>query len=104
MYKRVLVQIFSAASIIFAGCASSKTVFDSPQRLTGEITVIGNEPFAKLAVRRDDGRLFLIGGSEEIKRRLLSNQGKIAELFYTEIRKVDSADEIDVTKVNILSK
>ena len=104
MNKHILVPCLLLAMSIYTGCASSKTVFDTPQKIVGEIVVIGNEPFTKLAVRVQDGKTYLINCSEGIRKSLLSHQGKIAEVFYDEIEKKNSVDEIKVTKINFLSK
>jgi ABC-type sulfate transport system substrate-binding protein len=104
MNKHILVLCLLLAVSIHAGCASSKTVFNTPQQIIGEIMVIGNEPFTKLAVRVDGGKTYLINCSDELRKSLLSHQGKITEIFYNEIEKKNSGDEITVTKINLLSK
>ncbi len=104
MNRCLLAALLILVAVASDGCSSSKTTFDTPQKITGEITVIGNEPFTKLAVRVENGKTFLINGSEEIRKLLLSHQGNIAEIFYTEIENKDSVDEIEVTKIEFLSK
>jgi len=66
--------------------------------------VVGNEPFTKLAVRTASGEVYLIKCSNEIKQSLLSNQGKIAELFYDEIQNENSSKEINAIKLIFLTK
>jgi len=104
MNKRLLITFVLPVTLLHAGCSSSRTVFRVPQRIVGEIMVVGNEPFTKLAVRADDGKMDLISCNEEIRQLLLSHQGKITELFYDELRREKSGDVINVIRVNILSK
>jgi hypothetical protein len=104
MNKYPLTPFFLLIIFLHVGCFSSKTVFDVPQKIVGEIMVVGNEPFTKLAVRAEDGKMDLISCNEEIRQLLLSHQGKITELFYDEIRRERSGDVINVIKVNFLSK
>ena len=66
--------------------------------------VVGNEPFTHLAVRDSTGDVFLVKCAKDIRQSLLLNQGKIAELFYTEIHWTNSGTEITVVKVNYLSQ
>ena len=103
--NRIRVKVLLLLGIVLSiGCSSSKTVFDVPQELTGEIMVVGNEPFTRLAVRVEGGEIYLIKSDDEIRQSLLSHQGKIAELFYDEIQKNNSGREIKVVKLNYLSK
>ncbi|MFA7288548.1 MAG: hypothetical protein WC055_06670 [Melioribacteraceae bacterium] len=45
------------------------------ETLKGMVIVVGNEPFAKPALKLDDGTIFIVEGSEEIVKELLNNQG-----------------------------
>ncbi len=102
--KRYVLTIFPILGICFCvGCSSSRSS-DVPQKITGEIMVVGNEPFTKLAARTTNGAVYIIGCDEEIRGLLLSHQGKIADLFYNAIQKNNSGDEINVIKVIFYSK
>lgn len=90
--------------LLLASCFSSKTIFDIPQKVTGEIMVVGNEPFTKLAVRTASDKVYIIRCDRENRQILLSHQGKIAELAYNEIQKTRGGEEISVIGVKILSK
>lgn len=102
MNKYKLILFFLLVMVLHGGCASSKTIFDSPQMITGEIMVVGSEPFTKLVVRVEGGETYSISCSEEMRRSLLAHQGKVAEVFYDEIEKKSFGNEIRVTKVNFL--
>ena len=92
------------SALILAGCSSSRTVFDPPQKITGEIMVVGNEPFTRLAVRTAASEEYLISCDDKMEQTLLSHQGKIAELAYNEIDEKRSAKEIKIIGVKFYSK
>ncbi len=85
--------------LILAGCSSSRTVFDVPKKIAGEIMVVGNEPFTRLAVRTRAGEVYLISCDDKMEQTLLSHQGKIAEVAYNEIDEKRSGKEIKVISV-----
>ncbi len=89
-------------ALLIAGCASSQTMFDPPRKAVGQIMVVGNEPFARLAVRVSRDRLYLVSCSGEVERLLLSHQGKIAELAYNRVRETRFGKEIYVVSVKFL--
>ncbi len=97
--------------MVWSACAASdgsgypgKTVFDVAQKVTGIIMVVGNEPFTRLAVRINDDKVYLVRCDDEIRKNLLSNQGKVVDLFYDEIDSNNSGVELRVVKVKIDSK
>ncbi len=51
----------------------------------GFITVVGNEPFAHLAVRTDDNNIFLLECSEEIYNELIKKQGAYYYINYSKL-------------------
>ncbi len=91
-------------ALILTGCSSSGTVLDPPQKITGEIMVVGNEPFTRLALRTADGEVYLIRCDNKLEQTLLSHQGKIAELTYNEIDEKGSGKEIKIITVKFYSK
>lgn len=64
--------------------------------------VVGNEPFARLAVRVTKDRVYLINCKKEIEQILLSHQGKIAVLTYNRIRETRFGIEIYVVGVKLI--
>jgi hypothetical protein len=57
----------------FLGC--SQIPLADHQRITGIIRVVGNEPFAKLAVITTDGLVYRIKPSASLEGRMLAAQG-----------------------------
>jgi len=55
--------------------------------LVGYITVIGNEPFTKLAVRTDEDKTYVLQASKELVLELMKNQGSYYYIKYGELRK-----------------
>ncbi|MCL5033582.1 MAG: hypothetical protein M1395_00585 [Bacteroidetes bacterium] len=86
-------------ALLIAGCASSQTIFDPPRKAVGQIMIVGNEPFARLAVRVSKDQLYLVSCDGEVERLLLSHQGKIAELAYDRVRETRFGKEIYVVSV-----
>lgn len=89
--------------LFIAGCSSSKTVFETPQKVSGVIMLTGSEPFTVLTIRTGEGKVFLIDCGAEIKHKLLTNQGRIAELYYDRIENKTSGREIRVVRAVIRS-
>jgi hypothetical protein len=71
--------------------------------MTGQIMVVGNEPFTRLAVHLGSEKVYLISCDENTKRFLMSNQGRIAKLVYSEIRETNRGDELEVLSASINS-
>ncbi len=64
-----------------AGCVHSESAASVPQQITGEITMVGNEPFSRLAVTAG-GTLLLINCDRKIRGKLLALQGRTVRLIY----------------------
>jgi len=103
MVRRGIYLFLFAAVLLESGCASSRTTFDPPRTLTGQIIVVGNVPFTRLAVNVGEKKTYLIRCSESTKQLLLSNQGRIAVLTYNEIRETKSGEEIEVLSATMKS-
>ncbi len=100
MFKAVLLL----QTLLVAGCVSSETMLTPPRRVTGEIMVVGNEPFTSLAVRVSKDRLYLLTCDRRIREFLLAKQGKIAVLKYDRVRKTRFGMEIHVVNAKLYSR
>lgn len=95
--ERRRANIIILSIVVFGlGCASSRTTFGPPRTLRGQIMVVGNEPFTRLAIAADHEKSYLIHCNDSTKQLLLSNQGRIAVLVYNEIRKTNQGEELEV--------
>jgi hypothetical protein len=71
--------------------------------VTGEIVMVGNEPFTRLALADDDS-LYLMDCPDEIEEILYSNQGKTAKIFFSSTStNKESFKVLKVEKVEILN-
>jgi hypothetical protein len=87
----VLTAVFLAS-----GCATSRGTFDPPRTMSGQIMVVGNEPFTRLAVQVEHEKVYLIHCNDSTKKLLMSHQGRIAQLVYSEIRETNRGEELEV--------
>ena len=71
--------------------------------MTGQIMVVGNEPFTRLAVHLGNEKVYLISCDKNTEHLLLNNQGRIAKLVYSEIRETNRGDELEVLSASFNS-
>ncbi len=67
------VLFFIWLSLAVAGCCNCGV--QKENTITGVITVIGNEPFAKLAVKTAEGKFFVLDCPKEVEEKLYKKQG-----------------------------
>jgi hypothetical protein len=91
------------AFLLVAGCGPSRETFDPPRTMTGQIMVVGNEPFTRLALRVDNKNTYLISCDEYTRQLLLNNQGRIAKLVYNEVRRTNRGEELEVLSASFNS-
>ena len=72
---------------------------DDSNTVEGVITVIGNEPFTRLAVRTDDNKIYILQVSKELKDELWKKQGNFYYIKYGELRKEEGVSTLVVEKV-----
>jgi hypothetical protein len=72
-------------SILFiAACAGSRQDGEI-QMILGKIQIIGNEPFAQLAIEDKTETVYILKCSEDIENQLLELQGQWIRLYCSEI-------------------
>ena len=91
------------AFFLLSGCGSSRETSDPPRTMTGQIMVVGNEPFTRLAVHVENEKVYLLSCDKNTERLLLSNQGRIAKLVYSEIRETNRGEELEVLSASLNS-
>lgn len=86
--------------LLILGCSSPKESENQIKEITGISSVVGNEPFSRLAIITNQQNVYLINSSKEIQKILLDNQGQYFKVFYIDSR--DSADThiLQVIEVN----
>ena len=104
MRKTIMLAAVSlTAFLITAGCSSSKSE-GGTNEVTGQIVVVGNEPFTHLAVKTSPSEVFILDCSKQIKDRLLNNQGKLVKIFFSSKDTTQKPPVLKVEKAKIISK
>ena len=97
------VIITTAAS--FSGCSCNCGKSGSEQNyVKGYITIVGNEPFTKLAIKTGDDKIYVLQCSKELKDQLWKQQGSFYYILYGDLRKEEGDTAIVVEKVIPVTK
>lgn len=106
MVKRYILIILPLSLIIAALALSTACSCNCGKKNTirGYITVIGNEPFTKLAVRTDEDKTFVLQLSKELKEELLKKQGGYYYIQYGDSKEEAGYSIIIVEKVVPINK
>ncbi len=103
--KMRLRGLFFSSILVFIACGTfppgSAQVADRPIQVTGRIYVMGNEPFTRVAIQADDGRVFALAGEHARELRALQGKRMLVEgqLRAEEVR---GAKEIEVGSYKII--
>ena len=73
MKVRILIPVFLLIVLLFIGCCSCGS--NGENIVKGKITVIGNEPFARLAIRVENNKAYLLECEKELQDKLINRQG-----------------------------
>jgi len=93
-----LVAFISACS---CGCSSNKITDNS---VRGNIVVVSNPPFSNIAIKTDEGKLYILDCSKELENQLWKEQGNFFYIKYSDIREENGESVIVVEKVLPLKK
>jgi hypothetical protein len=88
MLKKKLIITALILSVYLTACCSNKA--QTEKTVKGYITVVGHEPFAKLAVKLADNKIFILKCEKDLEAKLLKQQGNSYIIEYSEIK-----DEIE---------
>ncbi|MBI1939410.1 MAG: hypothetical protein HYS25_14975 [Ignavibacteriales bacterium] len=81
--------LFVFSSALISGCCNCGKSINEERILNGYISVVGNEPFTRLALNMDDNKVFILECSDELKKELWGKQGSYYSIMYKE-SKVES--------------
>jgi len=82
MSRQQLLSVCAGLGFCFLlSCCASQNSLAQPQAFVGQVYVIGNEPFAKLALKLADGQTYVLDCSREIELTLLQLQGQTVRLI-----------------------
>lgn len=74
--------LFIALGLLALGCGSSANTAQAVKELTGQVVVVGNEPFTNLALKTDSAKVYILKCDNKMKTLLRQSQGRIAKVFY----------------------
>ena len=72
-------------SLLF-GCVSSEGTVNPPKKISGISTMVGNEPFSRIAILVENSEVYLVEGSGIDIDLLKENQGKRFVVTYNNLR------------------
>lgn len=91
----VIILLIGSLYVSACSCGCGKTE-DNVKK--GFVTVIGNEPFTKLAIKTDDGKFYVLKSSKELSAELSKKQGSYYLIQYGELRTEDDNEVLIVEK------
>jgi hypothetical protein len=97
----VLAVIFFLISLDIR-CSVLQTVAED-KFVTGEVEVVGNEPFTKIALRINSAEVYYLQCDKETERILLQAQGKKAKIFYNKIDDSQKPNTILVKRAEFIT-
>ncbi|MHB8907230.1 MAG: hypothetical protein ACYC6D_14010 [Melioribacteraceae bacterium] len=100
----ILASVIIAAVVSFAGCSCNCGKKREQNYVKGYITVVGNEPFTKLAVKTGDDKIYILQCSKELKDQLWKQQGSFYYILYGDLHKEEGDTAIVVEKVIPVTK
>ena len=111
--KNIRIPLIISLLILFTslfGCsASNKSTSDENDNngtnfVTGQILMVNNEPFAKVALVTEKS-VYLMDIPEDVRKTLYQNQGRTARVYYTGYSINDeSVKVLKVDKIEIMEK
>jgi hypothetical protein len=93
----LIISILIFAALFSTGCSCGCGNTEK-NTVKGFITVIGNEPFTKLAVKTDNGKFFVLKGSKELNAELNQKQGSYYVIQYGDLRTEDGNEVLIVER------
>jgi hypothetical protein len=101
-YIRIILPLFLivAAFTLYTACSCNCGKNSNEENFVkGYITIVGNEPFTKLAVKTGDDKIYILQCSKELKDQLWKQQGSFYYILYGDLRKEEEDTAIVVEKV-----
>lgn len=90
MFRFKILVISIGVFLVVFGCSSDKETQSGHKEIKGVSTMVGNEPFSRIAIIVSPHNVYVINGSTEIKQNLIGHQGMYFNVKYTQIK--DSAN------------
>jgi hypothetical protein len=106
--KLEIISLFILLMLLFGCSASKNSTSDENDKtgtnfVTGQILMVNNEPFARIALITDKS-LYLLDCPEEMRDALYHNQGRTARIYYKNYTVNDESIRVlKVEKAEIMS-
>lgn len=93
-------------SFLFAlsSCSSSEWSTSETRVVTGRVYVTGNDPFTKLAVQLDGGKVYILKCSGEVEKKIQSNQGRIMKITARGAQREPEGAAIEVLDAELVTQ
>ncbi len=95
--KNILLIIpFSLLILNIASCCGCRKIGAEENIVKGYITVVGNEPFSKLALKTNDDKVYILKCNKEMEDFLYRQQGNYYLIYFS-----NSKIEMDVPVITV---
>jgi len=101
--KIFLIVFISLTALILNACSCGCGKLEE-NTIKGFITVIGNEPFTKLAIQSDDGKFYVLKSGKELNAELNKKQGSYYLIHYGDKRTEENNEVLIVEKAIPIKK
>jgi hypothetical protein len=101
--KQLISKIILAGVLFISGCAGSNSTLQA-KYVIGDVVVVGNEPFTKLALQTGPSGIILLDCDKETKDFLLNYQGRTVKIFYEKRDDTKAPNVIYVKKYEFITK
>lgn len=106
LIKNIIKKFLKWAGIVivflFCNCFFFKTG-KADSAIQGRIYIAGNEPFARIAIEKDNGDVYYLKCKEQIKKKLWDLQGKKIVVNYVEIKENKAGKFIIVKSYKLIN-
>lgn len=97
-YKQLLLALIITLVffVIFLSCNGEP--FSPEKSLVGFVTVVGNEPFTHLALKTDDGEIYVLDCYKLAEEELWKMQGTRITIYYKVMKEIDGFRTVKVIR------
>jgi hypothetical protein len=101
--QRVLLFAFLIA-VFFFSCRAAQRSSAPPQTFVGEVYVIGNMPFTRLALKIDQQQTYVLDCPKEVENTLMQHQGQTVKILARPGERTPEGNSLKVVSAEILQK
>ena len=100
MIDRWLYSVGLCVIVVFVSLNCSSKGEEGTHRMAGTVQMVGNEPFARLALQTDDGQSYYLQCDSMTTQTLRQNQGKRFTVVYRAIEDLPDGKQMTVLKAD----